>query len=570
MRTQPPLVRHIAAAVCAACASTTHAFTFESDSVRGNFDTTVSTGAAIRAHDPSCSRIGDPSVCPTADVFGWSNSDDGNLNYRKGDLFATYLKGTHELLLKFPDDWKFLGRVNWLYDVKADDTKRTPLSGAAKSEIVHDVRLLDLWAGKSFQIGENRASVRLGNQFLNWGESLFLPGGINATNAVDIQRLSQPGTQLKEAFLPAPMLTASSGLGNGLSLDGYYQFAWNRSKFPPAGAYWSVVDLFGKGRRPIFLGPDPASSAALGIPDSPSIPIAGDDKPMNGGQFGVALHYQPAGTSVNLGLYALNYHDKTPNLQFINGQSEGQWRFLENRKLYGASANFPLGNWAVGTELSYRPRDAIALSGCFSPGQAGDNVNGFAPAAECRQYVNGKRYQWHLTGLLSMTPGDHRWFLDLLGANTATLLAEAAVIHFPGLKSIYRRNSPDGTPVEQLPAAGLWGWTNDGGATLFGAGTKTSAGVNVDFSWVYDGTVIPGWQIVPEVFYFQAIKGRTPTLAANFMSDAKSANFIVSFIQNPANWQFAVNYATFWGGRRSYDQPLADREFFGAFLSRNF
>ena len=55
--------------------------------------------------------------------------------------------------------------------------------------------------------------MRAGNQVISWGESLFLPGGLNSTNAIDIMRLSQPGTQLKEVFLPAPMISFASGLG---------------------------------------------------------------------------------------------------------------------------------------------------------------------------------------------------------------------------------------------------------------------------------------------------------------------------------------------------------------------
>ena len=66
-----------------------------------------------------------------------------------------------------------------------------------------------------FQVGEQQARVRVGNQVVSWGESLFLPGGINSTNAMDIMRLSQPGTQLKEVFLPAPIVSVASGLGIG-------------------------------------------------------------------------------------------------------------------------------------------------------------------------------------------------------------------------------------------------------------------------------------------------------------------------------------------------------------------
>jgi hypothetical protein len=129
-------------------------------------------------------------------------------------------------------------------------------------------------------------------------------------------------------------------------------------------------------------------------------------------------------------------------------------------------------------------------------------------------------------------------------------------------------------------AAGLWGWgyatVDEAAATLAsgggaaGAGSPTSWGYNFDFSWVYDGTVIPGWQLVPEVYFFQAVNGRTPNAMATFMQGAKMANFTVSFIQNPATWQVAVNYAKFWGGDTQLDQPLRDRSFYGITVSRNF
>ncbi len=571
-RFQQALPGSLALAAFICCGGAAQAFTFDAEGgVRGNFDSTITIGLGSRAKNPSCSLVGDLAYCDAADIFRWGSGDDGNLNYRKGDLFTTYLKGNHELLLNMPDGWKFLGRASWMHDFKADDTARTPLSSDAKGQIVNDVRLLDLWVGKQTQLDDGRRlGVRVGNQYLNWGESLFLPGGINSTNAVDIQRLSQPGTQLKEAFLPAPMINVSGSLGGGVSAEAYYQLHWNRTKFPPVGGYWSPVDLYDKGRQPIYLGPDPASAAAIGEPEFPSIPLAADVTPKNSGQWGMALRWQPQGSSANYGFYALNYHDKTPNLRFINGQSEAQWVFQPNRKLYGASVSFPLGDWAIGAELSYRPKDAIALSGCFNPGQEGNNIDGFAPAGECQQYVDGKRWQAHVTGLLSLTPGDHGAFLNLLGADTATLLAEAVVIHYPGLKSVLLRNAPDGTPVAQLPAAGLWNWSDDGGATVYGAGTKTSWGYNLDFSWVYDGSVIPGWQVTPGLYFFHAVSGRTPNLGATFMAGAKIANFYVLFTQNPANWQIGINAARYSGGKSSFDQPYGDRNFYGAFLSRNF
>jgi hypothetical protein len=251
----------------------------------------------------------------------------------------------------------------------------------------------------------------------------------------------------------------------------------------------------------------------------------------------------------------MNYHDNVPQFSTnIKGTGQVGWTYPEDRHLLGVSANFPVGDWAVGTELSWRPKDAVALnsnaSGCASQG------------GNC--WVDQQRYQWHLTGLLSLTPsGTGSGLLGLLHADTATLLAEAVVIEYPNLKSTY-----GGDPI----SAGGWGWGQERSAegTPVPVGTKTSSGFNFDFSWVYDGSIIPGWQVTPEIYYFQAVSGRTPNTSALFMEGAKSANFTVTLTQNPARWSFALNYAIFRGGSSPFDQPYRDRDFVGAVLSRNF
>jgi hypothetical protein len=547
-KTNPLRVTALAAAACALFGSQAHAVTFEWGDVRGNFDSTISIGTGIRVKEPSCSLItsgasgsGAPAGClaPTSAL-----GDQGDLNYAKGDRFTTYIKGSHELLLKMPDDITFMGRVNWLRDFSATNTTgylsaTSPptltdgLADDARKDLRFKARLLDLWVSKTFDIGDQQARVRVGNQVISWGESLFLPGGINSTNAIDVMRLSQPGTQLKEVYLPAPMVSVASGLGHGLNAEAYVQSNWNGNYLPPTGSYWSVANGLGKGHDAYNLA---------------------EVKPRNGGQWGVALRYQPEGTPLNLGLYAMNYHDKAPQFSLnINGTGAIGWTYPENHKLYGVSANFPLGDWAIGTELSYRPKDAVALNPAVS-GCASQNGN-------C--WVDEKRLQWHLTGILSLTPNTGGAILKLLGADTATLMAETVVIRYPNLKQTY-----GGDPI----AAGAWGWGQefDPTAAPTPVGNKTSWGYNFDFSWVYDGTIVPGWQVVPEVYYFHAVSGRTPNSVGLFMAGASSANFVLSFIQNPTKWQAAINYTAFWGGKRVFDQPLRDRNFVGLTLSRNF
>jgi hypothetical protein len=535
----------IAAAILSVIQSPAMALTFENDVISGSFDSTITFGAGRRLGQPHGSLIAAGNQGgPAGQADPWlSVGDQGNLNYAKGDFFTQYLKGNHELLLKLPSDVKVMARVNWLRDWGATRTtgflsanSLSPLQDGFADDARRDARfkarLLDFWVSKTVDVGEQQMRFRVGNQVISWGESLFQPGGINSTNALDIQRLSQPGTQLKEAVLPAPMVSVATGLGSGLNMEAYVQSRWNASYFPPTGSYWSTVNGLGKGY------------AAYGY----SV-----NKPSDSGQWGVSLRWQPESVQANFGLYAMNYHDKTPNISLSSGAPT--WVYAENRKLFGVSANAPLGDWALGTELSYRPRDAVALNG-LAPGGCGGGGN-------C--WVDQARYQWHGTALFSATPSNAKGLLDVLGADTATLLFEAVVIRYPGLKQTYNNGT-------DYAAAGGWFWTGQPGVggDPRPEGSKTSAAINFDFSWVYDGTLVPGWQVTPGIYYFHAIKGRTPNASAQFMKGAKSLNLYVNFTQNPANWQFGFNVARFWGGTSAYDQPLRDRDFIGMYLSRNF
>lgn len=558
-------IKALAIAMAAGYAGGAHAFTFESEggAVRGSLDSTVSFGLGGRATGPGCGTYvgtdlagytpggGMPvGVAPGClDALSTYN-DQGNLNYKKGQLFTAYLKGTHDLLLKLPDDYKVMTRVNWVRDFAAGHGSGrvsgyggSPFPGDSKDELEFKMRLLDLWISKEFDFNGERARVRVGNQVISWGESLFLPGGINQTNAMDIMRLSQPGTQLKEVFLPAPIASVATGLGHGINVEAYVQGGWKKNYFPPVGSYWSAATI-GNGAAEFGDG-------------APGVAVPTASRPRNGGQYGAAVRYQPSGSEMNFGLYAMRYHDKSP-VAVTPGGGAARYSYLEDRTMVGASMNFGLGNWAIGSELSYRPRDAVTLSPL--------NTGGVCPRDKC--YAEQGRYQAHLTGLLSLTPGDHGPLLNLLGADTATLLAEAAVVRFPGLQRSYQ-----GAPV----ASGGWFWgaLNGNDAVLTSGvapsvGDKTSWGYNFDFSWTYDGTLIPGWQVTPEIYYFQAVKGRTPNAMALFMQGAKSSNLMVTFTQNPANWSVGINYAKFWGGYSVFDQPLRSRDFFGAYVSRNF
>ncbi|KVR36998.1 DUF1302 domain-containing protein [Burkholderia multivorans] len=581
-------------------------FTVGDGTLQGSWVTNLTAGAGIRTKNPSCSLTGDPNAygCgAAANTDQWGYGDNGDLNYRKGQPFSTYVSATSELLLKMPrEGLKFMVRGTGMYDFLAGNTARTPLSSTASAQVVYNAQLLDLWAQKDFTIGGQNAHVRFGNQVINWGESMFAQGGINATNSLDVQKLLIPGSQLKQALLPAPMVSVAANLSHGFSTEAYYQFQWNGNRYPPVGSYWSVTNGFGRGAEPFTLntnnlnvsGPSAGTIAGsnsgnqdtlnaiknglvngtyAGPPfNDIGLPVSWQPPSKYKPQFGVKFNYSPRSFDANFAFYYVNYTDKSPVLSSLANGTE-QWSYLQNRQLFGVSANFGVGPWAIGTELSYRPHDAVALSNCYGAGGPLDlNTNG-VPGADCQQWIDKKKFQYDINGLLALTRSEYP-FLKWLGADSATLTWELTWIYYPGLSSSGITRTLNGQAVNQVPAAGYFPWLNYGSGMGYpiaaGRGTASSVGATIDFNWTYDGTLIRGWQVTPGVTFSDGLYGYTPTFAANYSQGAKSVNVYVLFNQNPPTWQAGINFTAFFGGHQTVGQPYADRNFVGLFVTRNF
>ena len=284
-----------------------------------DFGTTISYGVQMRTNNPARDNLGNDNggnVPPSGAIgaringdgttsnpdFNFLNSDDGNLNYNKGDVVSAALKGTHELGLKWAGGWQALARATWVYDSQVDRTRGLALSSDAKDLAAHNLTLLDLWLSKRLKlIGDEPGLIKFGNQVVSWGEDVFIPGGVNSINALDLRKYHTPGTQLKEVFRPAPMLYLNTGLTESLNLEAYYQFRWNGFQFDPVGTFFSTADVVGKGQRTAFI-----PSSSLGAPsgtfgDRSSliangtnvVPFEVDKTPPNSRQYGIALRAKP-------------------------------------------------------------------------------------------------------------------------------------------------------------------------------------------------------------------------------------------------------------------------------------
>jgi hypothetical protein len=309
------------------------AFNFQNDSntFTGSWDTTISLGEGWRLKNPN------PDLIGTADggVGRSPNGEQGDLNYRAGHPFSQALKLTSELSLKYSDFGAFV-RGTALYDrqVMDESTARTPLSDAAKQLAGRYARLLDAFVYGKWKLGDGHPlELRLGKQYLNWGESTFISGGLTGVNAIDVSALRVPGAELKEGFLPQAMARVTLGLTPNVSLEGFYMFQWTPTLPEPVGTYFSDNDFAVNGGSRVFLqfgvnsdlGTDfrplggPFISNFMGVPRSPDV------EPKKSGQGGLALRWfaPDVGSGTEFGFYAMNYASRVPVVSARAGTATG-------------------------------------------------------------------------------------------------------------------------------------------------------------------------------------------------------------------------------------------------------
>lgn len=367
---------------------------FQDGDLKGSFNTTLTVGGMFRVSKRDQNLIGQANGGKAYSI----NTDNGDLNYNTG-LVSGSGRMTNELKLDY-HNIGFFGRATFYYDAvnangSSNDGARTnafTLSSTARDQSATYARLLDAYAFGHFDVGSTSTlTVRAGNQVLSWGESTFIPNGINAINPVDVSALHQPGTELKEAFLPVPMISASLGLTNTFSMEAFYQLKWEKTLLDPNGTYFSADDALSPGSRYLSipfgnpLALDKASQGAIltnlsvpnpilgqTIPIAPfgtNIPRLNDHNARDDGQFGLAAHYSiPDLNDTELSLFFMRYNNRVPDLSVKVGSfgsfASSPTTFTNNSgyyadyandiKLYGASFNTSVYGVAVQGEYSFR------------------------------------------------------------------------------------------------------------------------------------------------------------------------------------------------------------------------
>lgn len=393
------------AAVLVLCSQAAHAFQVDTGNpdFKLRWDNTVKYSAAWRTQNPS-SKLTQGQVA--------LNQDDGDRAFNKG-LISNRTDILSELDLSFQSFGARLSGAAWYdteyqHDNDNDDPARANQRSVAYDEFTDDTRhlhggdgeLLDAFVYWNGEVAERATSVRAGRHGLIWGESLFfgangIAGGMAPVDVVKAQ--SVPNTQFKEITRPVNQLSGTFQLTDDVSLGAFYQLEWEQTRLPGAGSYFSTSDTIGEGNERLIVGaPFPAFLG--GNPSSPAAFFHGNDKEArSSGQGGLQLKY--SAETVEYGLYAIQYHDKTPKLylkpstgapNFATGQiGEYYWVYPEDIRALGASFSTTMDEYSFAGEASMRWNMPLVSNGqTVLPGVVADNDDDALYAVGRTAHVN--------------------------------------------------------------------------------------------------------------------------------------------------------------------------------------
>lgn len=563
-------------ALAVSLASTpTWGVSFNVGPVEGQIDSELSIGASWSTAKADSKLIG-------ANNGGKGQSeisDDGRLNFKRGETFSKIFTGMHALELKYGDSGLYVRGKYW-YDFELQDDSR-PFkaisdSGRKASAQSSGSQLLDAFVYHNYAIADQPGAVRLGKQVVSWGESAFIGGGINAINPTDASAYRRPGTEYRDGLVPVNLFYISQNLTDNLSADAFYQLDWERSEADNCGTFFSRSDVMADGcsgnyrvmsKRSALDVADLAALTGAGVEvneEGVLVRRGADRNARNSGQFGVAMHYVFEPLDTEFGAYFMNYHSRDPILSagaapqsaysaaagsgglapmIVAGNSSYYVEYPEDIRLYGLSFATTLSTGTAWKgELSYRPNAPVQLNSndllyanvTLLPGLAQASPLTVTPGADIQGYRRKEvtQFQTSLTHV----------FDNAMGADRLTVTGEVGVTYVGGL------DSPSDLRYGRDPVFGSDG--NDGFTTA------TSWGYRGRAVWEYN-SVLPGVNLKPNLGWSHDISGYSPGPNANFEEGRKAITLGLDG-EYQSTYTSSLSYTNFFGGRYN---TLSDRDF---------
>jgi len=576
------------------------AFEFQSGELTGTITSTVSYGISQRVEDRDL-RLVAPGNTGGAGSGKTNTTDDGNLNYDDGDVFSNIVKGVHDIGLNYRNYGAF-ARVKWWYDYELNNsavphghepTSATPnleLDDSGFNDLAQfdGIELLDAFVFGEFNLGDKPLDVRLGKQVVNWGESTFIQGGINAINPFDVSAFRRPGAEIKEGLMPVNMLYANFGATDNLSIEAFYQLKWEKTVLDGCGTYFSTRDYVADGCDRIAV--DTATAQLLSdqvlyslAPLPHAVNRSADREADDGGQFGLSFRYYADELDTEFGLYYINYHSRIPYISgtkptdgfglgyFVifpnpindvnNHDATYFLDYPEDIQLFGLSFATSIGSTAVSGEISHRKDLPIQINGNEILGAALLNgagiVTTFTPVWDAQTTPGGIVEGWDRFDVSQAQVTLAHFFERVFGASRLTLVGEIGATYVHSLPPLseqrYGRSAIFGTGSLDPTAS-----PNEGYVTDSAWGYRVVA--KLDYPNAFAGV-----SVSPKVSWKHDVNGVSPT--PEFQEDRQALGLGVTFSYKDT-YNVGVSYTNYLDDG-DFD-VLRDRDFVSLNASVSF
>jgi len=550
-------------------------------------------------------------------------NQDGDLNYAKGDSVSSPLTISGEFQYKHDAFGLVIGGKAW-YDYTLEN-KTVPV-GSANNGFVANTKLddtgyasLSRFSGVAFNnaylfntfdtFDDKPLTIKLGDQVVNWGESLFIPG-INQFGAFNYGATHDPGATVKDLLIPIPQISANWGLGGGLSVEAFYQFIWVPNVAPGCGTFFSPSDVYNCNNATTPLLGDAVGNQYTQLTGSPllhglnfGVSSLPEKNPKNSGQFGLSSHYFVDSMSTDFGAYFAMYNQRTPDLSISNTSSSNPlslysghytgklgpkagvanelssltayWDYsTTDIKVAGLSAATEVLGWSLAGELSYtdglpvqiNPADLVVGEqlGKYLGPMAGPlyTLGKSAPNSMINGYDlhNKSQLQMNTTKVLS----------QVAGAESLTLVGEVGMQHWTGIGD---PNNPDSV---RYGRAFLFGFATDNAAicgklnpnpaycAANGFDTSSAWGYRMQAELSYPNA-LAGWNLKPRVFWSQDVHGTSGD--GIFLQDRETLGLALH--ADYLNKYYVQIAYTTYNHNATYD-PMSDRDNVSAVVGIHF
>lgn len=568
----PPCLRVLASAFAFACAADAAALDTK---VQGR----VTYGAAFRTEAPdpqlmvtfNAAALGLTGLAPSG-----QNTDDANLNFRRGDTTSQVLKGYLDLSMA-EGAFMALLRVKAWHDFALAEHDRPwgnnansyqggqPLgdNGATRLSRFSGIALADAYVQHSEKFGAARVMGRLGQQSLSWGEGAAFVGGLSAINANDQPAIRRPAASPQEMRRPAPMLFGRADLSPAFGIEGFYTNTFRPSALDMCGTFWAGPDYLAEGCDRAFAGP-PAVSDRVRLASGAFVKRAPSPTANDAPQFGAALTWRSAALG-EVGLYAARHIARTPapglykstrvGPALIAGDPEGKnltyfTEHVDGIKLFALNVARKHGAATWTGELAYRPNQPLQLPpgdvlpaflSPTAPSLLRADATATAPGAAFHAYDRyralqlqvGLRYDWGKVGRTMLTGQ-----ADVVGKHVMSLAD-------PLLRRYGRPDQYGSGPINGVCTVTTVNAARQCSTDGYVSPSAYAYRLRVDARF---GEVMPGLNAIASALFTHEFKGWSYDFLLS--EGRKSMNLGLRF-EYRQRYQAELAYAPIWGGAYS-------------------